>query len=85
MSNQDYRASGDYEYTYHNAGDATLQIFSTKTMSRTMYQAQEALDLLHFLQSYAEEIEEQAKQQAAEVQQTKQQKSLERRINDLFG
>ncbi len=50
-----------------------------------MYQAQEALDLLHFLQSYAEEIEEQAKQQAAEVQQTKQQKSLERRINDLFG
>ncbi len=85
MSNQDYRASSRHEFTYHEAGDATLQVFSTETMSSIFYTAQEALDLLHFLQSHAEEIEEKAKQQAAEVQHPKQQKSLERRINDLFG
>ncbi len=85
MSNQDYRASGRHEYTYHDTGDSTLQIFSLETMSSTLYHPQEALDLLYFLQIHQSEIEEKVRRQAEEVQQPKQQKSLERRINDLFG
>lgn len=81
MSNQNFLASGNYEYTIPETGDSTLQIFSMATMSRSMYSAQEALDLLHFLQSHQTEIEEQAKQQA---QQPKQQKTIQRRIDDLF-
>lgn len=85
MSNQDSVASGHHEFTYHHAGDATLQMFSTETMSSTFYSPQEALDLLHFLQSHADEIEEKARQQAQAAQQPKQKKSIEQRLNNLFG
>ena len=81
MSNQNSTASGNYEFTFHETGDSTLQIFSTKMMSSSMYCAQESLDLLHFLQSHQSEIEERVKQ---EVQQPKQPKSRQERINDLF-
>jgi len=74
-------ASGHYEYSIPDTGDSTLQIFSTKTMSRSLYSARETLDLLHFLQSHQAEIEEKAKQ---EVQQSKQPKSHQERINNLF-
>ena len=81
MGNQNGTASGDYEFTFHDTGSLPLQIFSTKTMSSSMYNAQESLDLLHFLQSHQSEIEERVKQ---EVQQPKQPKSRQERINDLF-
>lgn len=81
MSNQNNTASGNYEFTFHGIGDSTLQIFSSNTMSSSMYRAQEVLDLLHFLQSHEKEIEERAK---LEAQQPKQPKSRQERINDLF-
>ena len=85
MSNQDTVASGHYEYSIPNAADSTLQIFSTETMSRNLYSAQETLDLLHFLEAHQAEIEAKAKQQAQTAQQPKQSKSIEQRINDLFS
>jgi len=84
MSKQDNGVSGNYEYSIHNTGGSTLQIFSTATMSSSFYHAQEALDLLHFLQSHEAEIEEQAKQQAQQAQQPKQQRTIQQRIDDLF-
>ncbi len=84
MSNQNGTASGNYEYTFHKTGDSTLQIFSSKMMSSSMYSTQEALDLLHFLQFHQDEIEEKAKQEVQAAQQPKQPKSRQERINDLF-
>lgn len=85
MKNQDTVASGHYEYSIPDTSDSTLQIFSMKTMSTTLYSAQETLDLLHFLEAHQAEIEAKAKQQAQTAQQPKQSKSIEQRINDLFS
>ena len=87
MSTQDNHvaASGNYEYSISDAADSKLQIFSTATMGSTFYTAQEALDLLHFLEAHRTAIEEKAKQEVQAAQQVKQPKSCQERINDLFG
>ncbi|MDQ2907472.1 MAG: hypothetical protein M3Y81_28520 [Chloroflexota bacterium] len=80
-----FKASGAYEYSYHQGKPAQLlQIFSQAEMRSTWYDAQEALDLLRFLQSRHTEIEVAARQQAEIAQQLKRQKTREERIDDLF-
>ena len=85
MSTQNTVESGHYDYTYDEQIDSTLHIFSNKSMSSNDFTAQETLDLLHFLEAHRTQIEVKAQQQAQEAQASKQPKSLEQRLNNLFG
>jgi hypothetical protein len=81
-----YIESGTYEYTLNleQIGHC-LQIFSSESMRSSFHNPQEALDLLHFLQSHQTGLEAAALRQAEEAQKPKRKKSVEDRLNDLFS
>ena len=83
---QPYISSGNYEYSCQGNNPAqVLQIFSSTQMRSTYHTAQEALDLLRFLQSHQQGIEAAARQQAEEAKKPKPNKSVKERLNDLLS
>ena len=81
-----YITSGQYEYSCQgNNPTQLLQIFSSGEMASSYYTAQEALDLLRFLQLHQDNIEAAARQQAEEAKNPKHNKSVKERLNDLFS